>query len=74
MSGAGINCGAGGTACAVTMPVALTLGIEATASTGYTFTGWSGDCSGTAASISVNLQGARTCTANFSRRRAGRMR
>ncbi len=51
VSGAGINCGAGGTTCAVTMPVALTLGIQATASSGYTFTGWSGDCSGTAASI-----------------------
>ena len=65
VTGAGINCGAGGTACAVTMPVAMTLGMTATASSGYTFTGWSGDCSGTAASISVNLQGARTCAATF---------
>ena len=65
VTGAGISCGAGGTTCAVTMPVALTVGIEATASSGYTFTGWSGDCSGTAASISVNLQGPRTCAATF---------
>ena len=71
--GGGIRCGAGGTASSVTMPVALTVGIEATASSGYTFTGWSGDCSGTAASISVNLQGPRTCAASASRRReAGR--
>ena len=65
VAGAGMNCGAGGTACAVTMPAPMTIGIEATASTGYTFTGWSGDCSGTSAGLSVNLQGARTCTANF---------
>ena len=65
VTGAGISCGAGGTACAVTMPVAMTLGITATASSGYTFTGWSGACSGTAASTSVNLQGARTCAATF---------
>jgi uncharacterized repeat protein (TIGR02543 family) len=65
VTGAGISCGAGGTACSVTMPVALTIGIAATASSGYTFTGWTGDCSGTSASFSVNLQGARTCTASF---------
>ena len=70
VAGAGMNCGAGGTACAVTMPAPMTIGIEATASTGYPFTGWSGDCSGTSAWVSVNLQGPRTCTANFSRRRA----
>ena len=66
VTGAGISCGAGGTACAVTMPVAMTLGITATASSGYTFTGWSGDCSGAAASTSVELKGARTCAATFS--------
>ena len=65
VAGAGINCGAGGTACAVTMPVAMTIGITATPSTGYTFTSWSGDCSGTSASYSVNLQGPRTCAATF---------
>ena len=63
--GAGLNCGAGGTACAVSMPAAMTLGIQATASSGYTFAGWSGDCSGTGASVWVDLKGARTCAANF---------
>ncbi|MCU0249278.1 MAG: hypothetical protein MUE61_03655 [Vicinamibacterales bacterium] len=38
--GAGINCGAGGTACTVTMPAAMSLGLEATPSAGYTFTAW----------------------------------
>ena len=65
VTGAGMSCGAGGTACAVTMPAPMTIGIEATAIAGYTFTGWSGDCSGTASGLWVNLQGARTCTATF---------
>jgi uncharacterized repeat protein (TIGR02543 family) len=65
VQGAGLNCGAGGAACAVTMPAAMTLGIEATASAGYTFAGWSGNCSGTAAGVWVDLKGARTCAATF---------
>ena len=65
VQGAGINCGAGGSACSVTMPAAMTIGITATPSSGYTFAGWSGDCSGTSASVWVDLKGARTCAANF---------
>ena len=65
IEGAGINCGAGGTACSVTMPAAMTLGIQATASAGYTFAGWTGDCSGTNPSLWVALNGPRTCGATF---------
>jgi hypothetical protein len=65
ITGAGINCGAAGNACSVTMPAAMTLGLAAAASTGYTFTAWTGDCTGTAASQWVNLQGPRTCGATF---------
>jgi hypothetical protein len=65
VQGAGINCGAGGTACAVTMPGAMTLGISATASAGYAFTGWTGDCSGTKPSLLVDLKGPRACGATF---------
>ena len=65
IEGAGINCGAGGTACAVTMPAAMTLGIQATASAGYVFAGWTGDCSGTMPSLWVALNGARACGATF---------
>ena len=65
VTGAGINCGAGGTACAVTMPASMTLGVSATPSAGYTFGGWSGDCSGTSTSLWVDLKGARTCAATF---------
>ena len=43
----------------------MTIGITATPSSGYMFAGWSGDCSGTGASIWVDLKGARTCAATF---------
>ena len=65
IEGAGINCGAGGTACSVTMPAAMTLGMTATASAGYTFTAWTGDCTGTSPSQWVTLNGPRTCGATF---------
>ena len=65
IQGAGINCGAGGSACAVTMPASMTLGLQATASAGNTFTGWTGDCAGTTASLWLSLAGPRACSAVF---------
>ncbi|HPK71366.1 MAG TPA: InlB B-repeat-containing protein, partial [Vicinamibacterales bacterium] len=65
ITGAGLNCGTGGSACSVTMPASMTLGLQATPAAGYTFTGWTGDCSGTNASLAINLTGARTCGATF---------
>jgi uncharacterized repeat protein (TIGR02543 family) len=65
VTGAGINCGAGGTACAVTMPASMTLGISAAPSAGYTFGGWTGDCVGSLPSLWVSLKGPRTCSAIF---------
>ena len=65
VQGAGINCGAGGTTCSVSMPAAMTIGLSATASAGYTFTNWTGDCAGTTTSQWVSLQGPRTCGAVF---------
>ncbi|MCK7523901.1 MAG: hypothetical protein MZV64_42915 [Ignavibacteriales bacterium] len=65
VQGAGLNCGAGGAACSVTMPASMTLGIGATASAGYTFSGWTGDCSGANPELWVALNGPRTCGAIF---------
>ena len=65
VQGAGINCGAGGTACSVTMPAAMTLGLQATASAGYTFTMWTGDCTGTTAGLWLALGGPRSCGVMF---------
>ena len=62
---AGINCGAGGTACSVTMPAAMSIGVEAAASAGYTFTAWTGDCVGTSPGYLLALNGPRTCSALF---------
>ena len=62
---AGIRCGAGAATCSVTMPAAMQVGLEAVPSAGYTFLGWSGDCSGTAPAYLLALNGARTCSATF---------
>jgi len=71
VSGAGLNCGVGGSLCSVTMPAPMTLGLQATPAAGFVFTAWSGDCTGTASSIFVPLTGARTCSAVFARVGAG---
>jgi hypothetical protein len=47
------------------MPAAMKIGITATPSAGYTFSGWSGDCTGTATGLWVDLKGPRTCGAVF---------
>lgn len=39
--------------------------LTATAASGYTFTGWSGDVTGTAASVTVTMNSNKTVTANF---------
>ncbi|SKC41012.1 InlB B-repeat-containing protein [Ohtaekwangia koreensis] len=39
--------------------------VKATPTAGYTFTGWSGDATGTSSSISVTMNGNKTVTANF---------
>jgi len=63
--GAGLNCGAGGTRCSVVMPGAMRLGLEAEPSAGYTFGGWTGDCSGSSPAFLISLNGPRTCGATF---------
>jgi hypothetical protein len=65
--GAGLNCGAGGKACSVTMPGAMRLGLEAEPAAGYTFGGWTGDCSGSSPAFLISLNGPRTCGAIFVR-------
>ena len=65
VNAAGISCGTRGKACSVTMPAALWLGLLATPDRGYTFTGWTGDCSGTQTGYTLTLAGPRTCSATF---------
>ena len=65
VNAAGIDCGTKGAQCTVTMPAPLWLGLQATPDPGYSFTGWTGNCSGTQASYSLALAGPRTCGATF---------
>ncbi|MGG9971975.1 InlB B-repeat-containing protein [Ferruginibacter sp. SUN002] len=39
--------------------------VTATPASGYTFTGWSGDASGTATSVNITMNGNKSVTANF---------
>jgi uncharacterized repeat protein (TIGR02543 family) len=61
VTGQGINCGAD---CTEVCSAGSTVTLTATAATGYTFTGWSGGCSGTGTCI-VSLNAAKTVTATF---------
>lgn len=60
-SPSGINCG---TACSANFPSGSTVRLTAVPSGNATFTGWSGDCSGTGA-CSLVLNGDRTVNAEF---------
>ena len=60
-SPSGINCGA---TCSASFNYGTTVTLTATPATGSTFTGWSGDCTGTGA-CSVNMTQARNVTATF---------
>ncbi len=65
VTGAGINCGTAGNACSVTMPGPMTLGLQATADSGYVLSSWSGDCAGTTTSLWLALNGPLSCGATF---------
>jgi len=57
-----INCG---TTCQSSFSVNSTATLIAISSTGSTFTGWTGNCTGTDTSITLTMNAAKACTANF---------
>jgi hypothetical protein len=65
VTGAGVSCGAGASQCVLSMSSAAPVALTATASAGYFFAGWSGDCSGFGASTTVIVNGPRVCAAHF---------
>jgi hypothetical protein len=58
---AGINCGLD---CNESYPAGTTVSLSATATTGYTFSGWSGDCTGSSACV-VSMSAPRNVIATF---------
>jgi uncharacterized repeat protein (TIGR02543 family) len=62
-SPAGINCG---TSCSASYANGASVTLTASAATGYSFSGWSGACSGTSASCTVSMTAARSVTVTFS--------
>jgi uncharacterized repeat protein (TIGR02543 family) len=58
----GISCGGD---CAEVFTLNTMVSLSASATTGSTFTGWSGDCSGTTSPTNVLMNANKTCTATF---------
>ncbi|EWS55127.1 Conserved repeat-containing protein [Methylibium sp. T29] len=61
-SPAGINCGA---SCSAGFDSATSVTLTATPAAGRVFSGWGGDCAGTASTCTVSMQASRTVTASF---------
>jgi uncharacterized repeat protein (TIGR02543 family) len=61
-SPSGINCGS---TCSASYASGTSVTLTASAATGYSFTGWSGACSGTNASCTVSMTQARSVSASF---------
>ncbi len=61
-SPSGISCGS---TCSALFSTGASVTLTAAAATGSTFTGWSGDCSGSSTAASVTMSAARSCTASF---------
>jgi Divergent InlB B-repeat domain len=64
VAGGGISC-SGGSTCTANEPTGSSVTLTATPSPGYTLTGWSGDCSGTQSTCTVQMSNARSVTATF---------
>jgi uncharacterized repeat protein (TIGR02543 family) len=58
-------CTATGGVCSGSYASGTTVTLTATPETGYSFAGWSGDCSGTATTTTVTMTAARNCSASF---------
>ena len=59
-----LACGGGSTQCVLTLPVAAQVTLTATPDPGYTFMGWTEDCSG-GTTTTLHVNGAKRCAALF---------
>jgi Divergent InlB B-repeat domain len=65
VSGSGISCGNGGTACRANLAGGTTLALTATPAAGATFAGWGGACTGTTTTCTVSMTSAKSVSATF---------
>jgi uncharacterized repeat protein (TIGR02543 family) len=65
VTGGGISCGNGASACTATPATGSTVTLTATPASGATFTRWGGACTGTARTCRVTMSAARSVTATF---------
>ncbi len=63
-----------GTTCSSTLPLNTTITLTATPSTGATFTGWSGACTGTTPTCTVTMSEAKSVNATFTATTGGQTR
>jgi hypothetical protein len=62
ITGNGINCG---TDCSETYPRGTTVTLTATPASGFTFSSWSGACSGTTPTVTLNMDASKSCGTTF---------
>lgn len=60
-----LQCGVGGTVCQTTQEYGTVVALSLVKAQFYTFSGWSGDCSGTSENLNVTLTKNMTCTATL---------
>src|SRR5581483_5301629 len=65
VTGAGVDCGDGHTACSVSLASGTAATLTAAATGDADFAGWGGACSGTSATCTVTMTAARSVTATF---------
>jgi uncharacterized repeat protein (TIGR02543 family) len=65
VSGGGIRCGAGGSACTVSVPANSSVLLTASPAKGAKFKGWAGACTGTKTTCTVTVDAAKTVGATF---------
>lgn len=65
VTGGGISCGNGKAACSAKVKQGSTVGLTATPAPGATFAGWSGACTGTAPTCTLEMSAAKSASAAF---------
>ena len=65
VTGGGVSCGGGATTCSANQPLNSSVTLTATASSGATFSGWSGACTGSGPTCTLSMTGPKSVSATF---------